>query len=291
MKKIYLRITAAGFLIAGTAMMMSHGSEESITTYHHGVQLNSGGPSAARTGAPGESNCTSCHGGTAQSGAGVNTLALDGGGTDYTPGIANSMTLTLTDNSSKNGFQLVALDENEEMAGSFTISDAANTQLVSNTQLGRDYVTHTFSGTGESSWSFDWDAPSTAGDVTFYVATNKTNNAGNSSGDVIYLSSHTFSNPQLSVAEENGATMPYEVGYNVSKHALQIDFSVSSESEVTVNVIDLSGRSVYFNYEGKYQPGDFSALVRLPDSIENGIYNVTLFIGNTPYSAKIMVSK
>tara|TARA_B100000508_G_scaffold138385_1_gene134340 strand:+ start:20874 stop:21749 length:876 start_codon:yes stop_codon:yes gene_type:complete len=289
MKKNYLNVFGFLSILGGTLFLMSGTANYSINGFH-ATKLNSSGAQSARTGAPGESSCTSCHAGTAQDGNnGINTLTLDGGGTDYDPGVANSMTLTLTDAANKNGFQLVALDGNNEMAGSYTITDATNTQLTSNTQLSRDYVTHTSPGTGQSSWSFDWDAPTGLGDVTFYVATNKTNSSSTSSGDVIYLSSHTFSNPQLSADEELVENDKIEVGYAPTDHALIIDFPVEISNMVSVNVLDLSGKSVYFNNEGDFEIGNYKEKVRLPESIEDGIYVVTLFIGNKPYSKKVMV--
>lgn len=290
MKKVYFNLTGLTLLLFGTGLIMSHQAETNIKKFHS-TYLNSGGAPAARTGAPGESSCVSCHSGTAQDGNnGINQLVLDGGGTTYTPGTTYSMTLTLTDNANKNGFELVALDDTDEMAGSFTITDPTNTGLTTNSLLGREYVTHTAQGNSESTWSFDWEAPSGQGDVTFYVATNKTNFSGTNAGDVIYLSSHTFSNPQLSV-EENEENKDIQVGYSPDQHALHVDFTVEGDKEVAVNVIDLSGRSVYYNNEGEYFSGTFSEKIHLPDGMKNGIYNVTLFIGNQPITKKIMISK
>jgi hypothetical protein len=218
----------------------------------------------------------------------VNVLTLDGGGTTFTGGVANTMTLELTDPGNRNGFQLVALDGNNEMAGSFAVTDAVNTSSDSNTQLARDYLTHTFAGGSSASWTFDWIAPTNVSDVTFYVATNKGNGSG-SSGDVIYLSSHDFDNPIASIDENEEEFI--NVGYSQQQHSLIIDFPVLSASNVSINVIDLSGKSVYFNNEGSFEQGDFTEKVRLPDSMENGIYVVTLFVGNKPYSKKVMVSR
>lgn len=288
MNKRYFKILGIAVILSGAIFIMSGRAEISVEKFH-ASKLNSSGAPSSRTGAPGESNCTSCHAGTAQDGNnGVNLLTLNGGGTTFVGGAANTMTLELTDPGSRNGFQLVALDGNNEMAGSFSITDATNTSLVSNTQLARDYVTHTFTGGTNASWTFDWVAPTDVSDVTFYVATNKANGSG-SSGDVIYLSSHDFDNPQVSVEEVENEFI--NVGYSPKQHALIIDFPVLSTSEVTVNVLDLSGRSVYFNNEGMFEQGEFTEKVRLPETMNNGIYVVTLFVGNTPYSKKVMINK
>lgn len=292
MKNGYLKILGLATVASSAFLFMSNRVEFSVDKFH-AEKLNSNGAQSAKTGAPGESSCTFCHSGNAQDGNnGINSLTLDGGSTDYDPGVTNSMTLSLTDAASRNGFQLVALDENDDMAGSFTITDATNTQQVSNTQLGRDYITHTSPGNSLSTWSFDWEAPSDAGDVTFYVATNKTNSDGGSNGDVIYLSSHSFGNPQASIEEEEPKEETnFEIGYTPSDHSLLIDFPVVVSNDVSINVIDLSGKSVYFNNAGNFESGNYTEKIKLPESIENGIYVVTLFVGNQPYSKKVMINK
>lgn len=289
MKKSYIKFIGLAAVTGSAFLFMSNRADFSTNKFHQ-VKLNTSAGPSAKTGAPGESSCTNCHSGSAQDGTTVNSLTLDGGGTNYSPGAINAMTLSLSDASNKNGFQLVALDENNEMAGSFTITDGANTQLTSNAQLSRDYVTHTATGTGQTSWTFDWDAPSDVADVTFYVATNKTNGSGSTSGDVIYLSSHVFGNPQASLESED-IKEAVVIGYSPSQHSVVIDFPVLASSDVSVNVIDLTGKSVYFNNEGAFEQGDFTEKVRLPETMENGIYVVTLFVGNKPYSQKIMVNR
>ena len=289
MKNNYLRVIGLTVFASSAFLFMSNRAEFSVVTYHI-EKINSNGAPAAKTGAPGEASCTQCHTGAARDGNLINTLALTGGGIDYTPGAINSMILTLTDNSSKNGFQLVALDENDAMAGSFNITDATNTKLASSASNGRSYVTHTSPGNSQSIWSFDWNAPTNVADVTFYVATNKTDALGGTIGDVIYLSTHIFNNPNVSISSESINDL-LEVGYSPEIHSLILDFPVITSNNVTVNVFDLSGKSVYFNNEGNFDKGEYIEKVRLPETMNNGIYVVTLFVGNQPYSKKFLVKR
>jgi hypothetical protein len=296
MTKSYITLIGVTAIASSALFLMSNGPVIAVNAYHNNTNsalLNSSGATSARTGAPGESTCTQCHSGAAQDGNNVTDLILAGGGTDFTPGDVYSMTLTMTNGANKNGFQLVALDENDDMAGSFTITDVTNTKLISNTGLGRDYITHTSSGTSLSSWSFDWGAPAQAENVTFYVATNRTNSNNGSTGDEIYLSSHSFANGSLSIDGESLNTeQHFSAGYSPSSHSIIVDFGVNIlNQKVSINLLDLSGKSIFFNNEGAFNMGNHTQKVRLPESINNGIYVVTLFVGNQPYSAKIMVNR
>lgn len=266
-------------------------TKSSITKYHANSMLYSGGAPSGRTGAPGEANCTACHNGSAQDGSGVNELILNDGGTEYTAGETVPMTLTLTDDAIKNGFQLVALKTNDEMAGSFTITDNTNTKFVTSSLLNRDYVTHTSNGTASNSWTFDWDAPIEGGDVTFYVASNKTNNNGASdSGDIIYLSQHTFNAPDVSSVSKEVLDERLDILYSSQKNAIVADFEINKSANISFNVVGLDGKSVYFKNAQNYVPGAYSEMLKLPDNINNGIYITTLFIGNKPLSKKVFIS-
>jgi uncharacterized protein (TIGR03437 family) len=165
------------------------------------VGANIGGPPAALTGAPGEFNCTVCH-----SEFPVNTgggaVTITGLPTSYTPGQEVNVTVTVTfAGRTRFGFQVTALDDSGRQAGTFTVTDSARTQLLSDNVGGnpRSYVEHTSGGTsgsGQGSWTFRWTAPATGGGrVTFYAAGNATNSNLNPSGDYIYTTSAAVQAP------------------------------------------------------------------------------------------------
>lgn len=290
-KRLYTTIFGILTISALCIILMSADLKTNITKYHKQSALNSGGAPSGRTGAPGETSCTSCHSGTAQDGTTVNELILNGGGTDYTAGQTTSMTLTLTDDAAKNGFQLVALHDNNEMAGTFTITDNTNTKFVASGGLNRDYVTHTSNGTALNSWTFDWETPIEGGNVTFYVATNKTNSSATNAGDLIYLSQHIFTSPDVSGLEEEATNEQLDVLYSAQKNAIIADFEISNSSNISFNVVGLNGKSVYFRNANNFVPGEYSEMLRLPDDISDGIYVTTIFIDNKPISKKILISR
>lgn len=162
------------------------------------INSSSSGNSNPRTGAPNESTCTSCHGGTSLQTSGTNynkiTLNSNWTGNGYIPDSTYTITLGYKESGkSKFGFMVTSLNANDEAAGTFT-SLNNRTFDFSSTVGGktRYYIEHTNNGTSSvstdsASWTFEWTAPSKQiGDITFYVALNVTNNNGGTSGDVIY---------------------------------------------------------------------------------------------------------
>jgi len=173
------------------------------------INSSSSGNSNPRTGAPNESTCTSCHGGTSLQTSGTNynkiTLNSNWTGNGYIPDSTYTINIGYKESGkSKFGFMVTALDKNDEAAGTFT-SLNNRTSSFSSTVGGktRYYIEHTSNGnsavsTDSASWTFEWTAPSNlVGDITFYVALNVANNNGGSSGDVIYNKKFTINASSL----------------------------------------------------------------------------------------------
>lgn len=160
-------------------------------------------PPRPRTGAPNESNCTSCHSGTAiTSGTNFNSLKMTSNMTnsEYTPGTTYKMNITYTESGrSKFGFQTTVLKTSDNtQAGDLIVTSSTTTVKGTATVSSktRQYISQKSSGTtgsGKITWSFEWDAPSTnVGDVKFYVAMASTNSNNSDKGDKIILKSFTF---------------------------------------------------------------------------------------------------
>lgn len=164
--------------------------------------LYTGGSPGGKTGSPGDvSNCTQCHGGTAQAQTGWITSNIPLAG--YTAGTSYNITVTATQAGiNKFGFECTAEDAFGSKVGTLGILMGAQTQLAN----GNGSVTHKAAGTsgsGSKAWQFSWVAPAAStGTVTFYAAFNATNSNGNTSGDAIHLSS-------LSVSPAPTNTAPY----------------------------------------------------------------------------------
>lgn len=207
---------------------------------------NSGGPPAGHTGAPGESTCISCHGGSSLNpGNALRTLVFNGNAslTSYVPGTTYTVVYTVSNPATTVfGFQMIAKRANGTNAGTFVVTSPAQTQVVSG------YLQQTFAGSqaspaGSKSWSFSWTAPAAgAGTVSFYVATNVADGNGGSSGDEIYTNVFTLSEAvaSASIAAPTLAASVYCVGAN-----LQLTFSTtgtfSSGNVFTAQLSDANG--------------------------------------------------
>lgn len=262
-----------------------------LNTFHKSP-LNSGGVSAGKTGAPGEQNCTTCHSGSVQDGANENILSLLDGTTPvttYTPGQQYTVSLAMSSNPIKKGFQATALTSANVMAGTFT-GQAGNTSINGSS---KKYANHTSTSNTSSSapiWTWTWTAPASGtGDVKFYIATNKANNNNNDNGDIIYLSQHTFSEEQ-STSELVETTFDNNlfVGVDNQLNKVIIRYDLNQISKSSVNIVDLNGRSVYAKNGINGQIGKNQLDISVSD-FKSGIYIVNFFVGNKPFSKKIVV--
>ncbi|MEZ4940664.1 MAG: choice-of-anchor V domain-containing protein [Saprospiraceae bacterium] len=144
------------------------------------------------TGAPGETSCTGCHGGTANTGPGSMTLLLSDTTLRYVPGETFDAMVTLRQaGRDKFGFVGLALkDAGNTTVGTFSIDDPVRTRTFNDGP--RKYVSHTPCGADavppdSLSWTFHWKAPATnVGNITLYLAGLVANHNHGLSGDDTY---------------------------------------------------------------------------------------------------------
>ncbi len=190
--------TIASFTLAAVLIFIFGNS--AVTTTHASI----GGAPTGRTGAPGESACTSCHANNSQTGQ----LTIIAPAT-YTPGQTYTIQVqnTTTDTTRRAwGFELIPVTSANAMAGTVANLNANTRIRVSGT---KSYVTHTTAGTfggqtGGATWSFSWTAPASAvGAITMYAAGLQADNDGSEDGDQTYLKSFTLQ-PAAAVVIHHG---------------------------------------------------------------------------------------
>ncbi|MDQ3585411.1 MAG: PQQ-dependent sugar dehydrogenase [Acidobacteriota bacterium] len=174
------------FVAGGAAILVTNNS------INQPAAAFSSGPPASFSGAPGEFRCDECH---VFDGAPSGAIML-GAPSSYVPGQTYQMTVTVSNNHPSRrrwGFQLTAVDDSGERAGTLESLGDGLTQVIMGTVSGavRQYVEHTSAGTfdgqqNSATWTFRWIAPATdIGPVTFYAAGNGANGNNNSDGDSI----------------------------------------------------------------------------------------------------------
>jgi PKD repeat protein len=166
------------------------------------LYANTSGPGGGYTGAPKESNCTSCHSGSVKA---TKTL-IDLTGIPSSGYILKdtfhmviSYLHSTTGKTHAYGFEVTAIDSStNKFLGKFVITDKTNTQTTSYTPSTglRSYVEHTSSGikaAAGKSWKFNWVAPSSGtATIVFYVTVNSANNDGTDGSDTIYTSNFHY---------------------------------------------------------------------------------------------------
>jgi glucose/arabinose dehydrogenase len=168
------------------------------------AQARLAGPDPGYTHAPGEVDCSDCH---LPDGAPPGTVTINAP-LAYVPGQTYPVTVNVRNSDPTRrrwGFQLTAIDDTGNRAGTLNASADGTTQIKTGT-LGsppRQYVEHTEAGLhqdepGGASWTFTWTAPAeNVGPVLFYAAGNQANGDGNTSGDSINF---TFASAQPAAA-------------------------------------------------------------------------------------------
>lgn len=257
---------------------------------------NSGGAPGQRTGAPGETTCTNCHGGTVNSGAGNVLITFNGGNTTtYMPGQTYPITVTVTDAAAgKFGFKITALKPDNTAAGTFSAgSSSARVQL--NTISGRNYVTHKAAGNvpvnGKGEWVFDWVAPAAGvGTVSFYVAGMGANGDGDSGGDLVYTSNKQVALSNVS-AESEAFAQSISVFPNPTTAAgsLGLGLQVPNADMLHVSLFDLQGRQIAVLYHNFVGAGAQVLRFSLPDGLSKGIYLTKINLGGKLATKSVVV--
>jgi hypothetical protein len=234
MKKIILTISAA-ILLMGASALLPLGNEAQSST--------SGSPNA-KTGSPGDnSNCTSCHSGTATTVAGLITSNIPASG--YVPGATYTITATITASGiNKFGFQISPQNTTGVKKGTMVLTNTLETQLTGSGK----YITHKTagtSGTGSRTWSFDWTAPAAGeGTVTFYGAFNAANGNNASSGDQIFLSSLTVQEDISLVTENYAISSRVNIFPNPVEDVLYITSDIAARDVKNVQLLSIEGKVI-----------------------------------------------
>ncbi len=267
----------------------------------------SGGPPDSHTGAPGESNCTSCHGGSAlNSGGALNniTLTTSTALTALQPNTTYTFNLGFSQSGrTKYGFQLCVLPSSATSSSASIgtlIASSSETQLSSTTGPNRTYLMHDVSGTSAlgstKTWQFQYTTPNTINvSPVFYVAINASNGDNSSSGDLIYTK--TFSSTVLPVkwgdiaalGNERGVLIKWTTLTEINNNYFEVQRSVNGYDWEVIGEVKGSGNQsvakryqftddtklahAYYrvkqvDYDGKE---DYSRVVRIDKAIQESV--------------------
>ena len=127
--------------------------------------------------------------------------------------------------------------------GDITITDPDHTRVPFDGDA--SYVTHSSGGLGETSWSFDWTAPTDAATATIFAAGNAANGGDGSLGDYIYTTTRSIA---VLVDAEDGPDArgfsldaPYP---NPARGVSTTAVTLAAPATVTARIVDGRGRTV-----------------------------------------------
>ncbi len=293
MKKNVLTIAAIG--LAGLSLFSFTRNNKEVMSFSHFDARHPGGAIIGTAGAPGESNCTLCHSGTAIPNSSVTTINFSGANNKYVPGSTYTVTVTIASASPKNGFETTALeDAGNTSAGTWVITDATNTQFKTGTVPSngtRNYVTHTAAGNSQTTWSFDWTAPAAGtGDVTIYTSGMIANGNGSTSGDEVHLNKLTIQEDASSDILEQSAYTTLDNSFKVlnNQGEISLTFETTKEGIAKISILSMQGKIVTKQQVSVFKGVNTTAPINL-NSLPKGVYLINLTIDGTSVARKIQL--
>jgi len=271
-------------LVSGTALIVSGLTTSFIMKSSSGI--------SGRTGSPGESTCTACHGGGSGTTV-VNISAIPAfTSNQYVPGTTYTVNVTVTNNSYSNfGFGCEILDASSNTnAGTMTTPLTGVKFLTASN--GRKNAVHSSpkSGTGSATFSFVWTAPTGTNNIVIYAAGDAVNGNGSTSGDAVGSKSLSLSANTTTGIKEITNNVKINVYPNPASDFVSIQVeNISNVENVNIELWDLKGNKVDHLNASQLNVGTQNIRVFLPDNINNGLYILKLQSANNETIASKMI--
>lgn len=231
-----------------------------------------------------------------------NTLIFSSIDSSYIPGATYNITVQVKGSAAsptaKFGFEIGVLKDSDSLnVGTFNITDNARTQIITHpiaTDL-RYSVTHKTAGTPSVStnfcqWTFDWTAPLVnEGNITFWYATNCSNNDGQETGDRIYLHSFKIHPSALSSVKEIADEFVLKTFFDTESNEININYDLKGQRNVQLSIFDVAGKTIH-SETSKIQSGIQKQKIALGSNYTKGTYLVQLQINDQKVTKKLIVN-
>ena len=254
-------------------------------------------------GSPGESTCakSGCHTSYAlNSGPGSLSMSSTMTGWEYQAGQTYTVTATVTQSGrSLFGICLEALDSLNRNGGSFTITNASETQILTKTVSGvvRNEICHVYNGgavstPGSKAFSFNWTAPTdtNVNTVHFYFVGMAANGTGSTGGDYVYSTTQNATRKASTVSGINNAenALQVKVFPNPATDAIQVSSARNGAQPLSVNIYNTAGMLVRNLYQDESGAATFSETFNVSD-LQTGLYFVKLENGNNSKTERLFI--
>ncbi|TAE84772.1 MAG: T9SS C-terminal target domain-containing protein [Bacteroidetes bacterium] len=242
------------------------------------------------TGAPGEGNCTGCHGGTANSNTnGSVQISIKDNPTEYVPGKVYEVTVTTSfPGRSKFGFALAARKEGRGFLSVGKLEAAQNSGVMAS-----EFATHTETsntGEGSKSWVFNWQAPSAdEGKITLYAAGVAGNQSKSAQGDFVYTATTVLNKPGSTGLLSQVSQLDAKVFPTIQTSFFDLELDAKESSELRVGLYALNGQLVEGLKNERVLAGNVRVRVNYNKQHKPGIYLIRTTLGNKAHTQKVVL--
>lgn len=277
MKKKFTSITLA--LIALVT------SSAFIAKYQTGI--------AGYTGSPGEGSCNSCHGGANSPVSGTTINAVPSfTNNEYVPGTNYTITINLAAaNFSVYGFGCEILNSSNTNAGNMH-TQGAGVQFLNSASRRNAIHTGPKSGTGGTSFSFEWAAPTDGDNATIYVAGNAVNGNVNTTLDFPMVPVSLALTEQVPIdtdVKEQSANQLTQLSVypNPAAALTTISYFLRSQKNLRIELVNMNGSIVKEFTDKTQDPGPHSQILDL-QGIASGVYFVKVSVAGQKSTQKLI---
>jgi hypothetical protein len=263
-------------------------------------QINSNAAPLGSTGAPGENTCakSTCHiGSSINAGAAQLAVEINSLSNQYTPHQTYDLTVSLAQTGIERfGFQVLALNENNQNVGQFIVTDSTRTQPQQGLGIytGRNYITYKYLGTnpfssGLGKWDFQWQAPdSYQGKIKFFVAAVAANNDGTDLGDSVYTKQLVLEPSVTGINEQQANLLSCSIFPNPTREIFTIQYTTQIKAKTQIQLIDMQGKIGCLLQETIEESGSHTKQIKVP-SIPQGVYLVCVQNDNHTITKQIVI--
>ena len=288
-----------------------------ITGYHAGPGTNGYDCTGAETALGNPVGCTGggCHAVSATSGIAV-TIELDSAGiptTHYKGGMNYTVKIKGTNNTTSSlprfGFQMGSIKGSSSVAtptdaGTWSMTCPPNTHysapqagnfVVGVVEQSTQLTPTTGNGAQGTTYveSFSWTAPAAGtGTISFWAALMGVNNNGSQDAGDLWNTNHAVISEWTSSTAVNDLSQnKFDVNVfpNPVSDYLELVYTLSERSTVSVKLIDLSGKMVADLLNETQPAGNQTMNLKLPDGLGKGIYFLRTNFNNDQIVKKIVV--
>lgn len=251
---------------------------------------------AGFTGSPGEGTCNSCHFGNSVPGSGTTITATPSfTNNEYVPGTDYLITIEVASPGINSyGFGCEILNSTNTNAGTMHTPGAGVKFLNSG---GRRNAVHTSTkaGTGGTTFTFNWTAPTDGDNATIYVAGNAVNANGGNTGDFPMTPVSLALTAEVPIdtdVREHASSQLTQVSVypNPATDITKVSYFLSNKKSLRIELVNLNG-SVVKEFTDKVQDsGPHSQILDL-QGIASGVYFIKVTIeGQKPTQKLISIN-